>query len=213
MRLYEKYLKLYLNFLIFFIPLVFIRKCEDAYYLPKLVLLLTALQFGPALRKVKYDKIDITLWLFIVFYALSCLKTINALTTVYWLLSMVSVVDVFMYVRHCLSETDRRKAFVLIVSSALFACFYAVAQVFKLDMKGWITDFAGRVFSSMGNPDFFGGFLILAIPASISVYYLFGKKNLSAVIFVFLTATLFLSQTRSSLFAFFAAAYIDDILF
>jgi O-antigen ligase len=206
MRLYEKYLKLYLNFLIFFIPLVFIQKCEDAYYLPKLVLLLSAAWFVPALIKIKFDMIDIVLFAFMGFYALGCIHAIDPWTILYGYCSMAAVVIVFIYARHCLDPVNRKEAFCLMLLSAVTSSFYAVAQAFKLDLKGWITDFAGRTFSSMGNPDFFGGFLVLIIPVSLVLYYFFNKKNLSVTVFMFLSATLLLSQTRSSL-----AAYIISV--
>jgi O-antigen ligase len=214
MRLYGKYLKLYFYFLVAAIPLVFIQKCEDAYLLPKTALLISALQFGyVALRKAKFDIVDILLGVFLVFYCLGFVKSGDrAMGFMNWL-SWAAAACIFIYCRHALNHEERKKTVLTALISAFIASLYAVAQVFRFDLKGWVTDFSGRAFSSMGNPDFFGGFLVIIIPLCLFLFYSYGRKKISAALFVFFTVVLFLSQTRSSLFAFAVSLILMFFLF
>lgn len=214
MRLYGKFLKLYFYFLIAVIPLAFIQKCEDAYLFPKTALLITALQFGyVALRKAKFGMIDYMLGAFIVFYCLGFINsTDRTMAFINWL-SFVSAGCVFMYARHALNQAERKQAVITALIAAFIASLYAVAQVFSLDLRGWVTDFSGRAFSSMGNPDFFGGYLVIIIPLCLFLYYGSGRKNLSAASLVFFSNVLFLSQTRSSLFALAASLILMLVMF
>jgi O-antigen ligase len=205
-RLYEKYLKIYFYFLLIAIPLAFIQKCEDAYYLPKLILLLTGLQYGYiALRKIKFDLIDKTAGVFLLVYALGFINSPDRVTGFLSWASWAACICVFLYARYALPPGDRKKAALAAMLSAFIASLYAVAQAFRLDLPGWVTDFSGRAFSSMGNPDFFGGFLALVIPLCLYLFYGYGRRNLPAVLMAFFASILFLSQTRSSIFAFAAS--------
>ncbi len=205
-KLIEKYLKLYLYFLVLFLPLVFIQKCEDAYYMPKLILLTGGMQFlsvtvfGPARKR--FDALDWSLLAFAVLYATGLIKAGDKITAVISVAEWFCCAGVFLFIRHYLRPSEIKRTVILMLLSALIAGIYALLQSFNFDLKGWVTDFSGRAFSSMGNPDFLGGFLILVIPLAFYDGAFNRTKFLAPLIFIFLSAVLILSQTRSSLAAF-----------
>jgi O-antigen ligase len=67
----------------------------------------------------------------------------------------------------------------LIFSSALI-CLYGLAQIFNFDPLSWSEPFSatGRVFSTLGQPNFFGQFLILAIPLSFYAFIFLSRQLL-----------------------------------
>ena len=86
-------------------------------------------------------------------------------------------------------------------------------QAFNIDLTGWITDFSGRAFSSLGNPDFLGGFLVITIPLAVYLGRETGRDKISVLFLALLSVTLFLSQTRSSIAALAAAFALMLFLF
>jgi len=59
-----------------------------------------------------------------------------------------------------------KRAIETLIFSSIFVCFYGLLQYFNLDPLDWkekIT-YTGRIFSSLGQPNFLGQYLILVIP-------------------------------------------------
>jgi O-antigen ligase/Flp pilus assembly protein TadD len=59
--------------------------------------------------------------------------------------------------------------------SSFFACFYGLIQFFHLDLIHWAE--TSRVFSTFGQPNFFGHFLILVIPFTIYGLIFWARRN------------------------------------
>jgi O-antigen ligase/Tfp pilus assembly protein PilF len=200
------YFTLYFYFLLFFLPVVFIQKCEDAYYLPKLILLAGAGQLMvpviAGLKKIKVDIVDLSAAAFIIIYAFGFIKTSAPFLGFMRWIEWFGVISVFLYARHFLGPQEIKKAVILMLSSAFVVSAYAFIQVVNVDFPGWITNFSGRVFSSLGNPDFLGGFLVLIIPFALYAGYEYKSKLAFPFLFLFFVMVLVLSQTRSSLAAF-----------
>jgi len=214
MKLYGKFLKTYFLFLAFIIPLAFIQKCEEAYYLPKLVLLFSGVVFlAPIIsniKNIKFDMMDKALLIFLAAYFTGFFKSVNKTTAFMSWLEWAMAVIMFLYCRYFLDKKDIQKVIIAIVASACLASVYALMQAFNLDLPGWITNFSGRAFSTFGNPDFFGGFLVLVMPFALLVSK---NKIIVSVTAAFLLLTLFLTQTRSSIFAFLLSLLIIVLLF
>ncbi len=214
MKLYNKLIKTYFLFLAFMIPLAFVQKCEDAYYLPKFILLVSGLVFlAPILNNIKnieFDAVDKTVLLFLAAFFIGFFKSINKFTAFMSWLEWVMAAVLFLYARHFLSRKETRKAAMALTASACLASLYALLQAFNFDLPGWITNFSGRAFSTFGNPDFFGGYLVLMLPFTL----LLSKNKIVITIAAgFLLLTLFLTQTRSSIFAFILSALLLLFLF
>lgn len=90
------------------------------------------------------------------------------------------------------------------IMSSFVACFYGLLQFLYLDPMNWAEPFELhlRVFSSLGQPNFFGHYLIMIIP--LTVYCLFFMTNKFLARFVFLLlivlelACLYYTKSRSA---------------
>ncbi len=85
--------------------------------------------------------------------------------------------------------------------SSLVLSLYGIIQFYKLDpiSLGWFLPekWIGRAFSTLGNPNFFGSYLVLVLP--ISLYMTLEEKNiLGLVIFAVQLFALFCSRTRGA---------------
>lgn len=203
--------------LVFLLPLTFIQKCEDAYYLPKFILLAGAIQFMiPVLFNLKHLKLRLSDYAAFVFMLLI---TISAVLSAYKILVLMrwmewfGVLAVFLYAKHFLRAQEIKRVIVLILLSSCLVAAYALLQVMHFDMGGWITNFSGRSFSSLGNPDFLGGFLILTVPLAVYLNPKSSKNIISVFLFFFLSLTIFFSQTRSSIVAYIVTLVLLLFLF
>ncbi len=214
---FNKYFTLYFYMLVFFLPLVFIQKCEDAYYLPKFALLAGAIQFFvPVLwniRRLKLSLIDYFAFAFLAFFGLGVIFAPYKTPALLRLAEWAGVFAVFFYSRHFLKADEIKRAVLLMIASSCIVAIYAFLQAFNIDLTGWITDFSGRAFSSLGNPDFLGGFLVITIPLGLYLGREMGADKTSILFMAFLSVTLFLSQTRSSIAALAAAFVLMLFLF
>ena len=60
------------------------------------------------------------------------------------------------------SASERRALWTTLLSGSLVAAFYGFCQHFSVDPWRWSTNFGGRPLGTIGNPNFFGGHLLLA---------------------------------------------------
>lgn len=63
--------------------------------------------------------------------------------------------------------------------SASLAAIYGLVQYFSLDPFVWSESANGRIFSSLGQPNFFGHWLIMVLPLSFYVFIFLAKKFLT----------------------------------
>jgi O-antigen ligase len=61
-----------------------------------------------------------------------------------------------------LDRARRLQVLAAFVGASFLAAVYGLSQHFGLDPLDWSTEFAGRPLGTIGNPDFFGGHLVLA---------------------------------------------------
>ena len=113
MRLLEKYLKLYFYFIILFLPIVFIQKCEQAYYLPKYIILASGLQYAVLvllnIRNIKLDMIDKALLIFLSFYLVGIFTAEDCLAGIIRFMEWFFTVFLFLYARYFLNKEDIKK--------------------------------------------------------------------------------------------------------
>ena len=70
----------------------------------------------------------------------------------------------------------RKIILVFLIASAI-TVVYGLLQHFGIDFVNWQISSKERIWSSMGNPNFFAGFLVMAIPLSIVVLLDWRRKN------------------------------------
>ncbi|MBN2754580.1 MAG: O-antigen ligase family protein [Candidatus Goldbacteria bacterium] len=112
---------------------------------------------------------------------------------------------IFMYLIIAASAADEKGGFFekllsVYLLSAFIAALYGIMQSAGIDFMPWSTNFDRRASSTLGNPNFLAGHLLILIPVT---YMLALEKNglqravygLMAAVF---TAALFLTQTRGA---------------
>ncbi|MFH1353651.1 MAG: O-antigen ligase family protein [bacterium] len=63
-----------------------------------------------------------------------------------------------------LSEDDREKIMNLIAAAVLLVCIYGIYQKFCFSFLGFKNEFSGRIYSTLGNPNFMSSFLLISFP-------------------------------------------------
>lgn len=77
-----------------------------------------------------------------------------------------------------------KRIIIAVIFSAALASVYGLVQYFNLDPISWVDSAAGgRIFSTLGQPNFFGHWLIMVLPASLYAL-IFITKRLLAKFFV-----------------------------
>ncbi|HPD18174.1 MAG TPA: O-antigen ligase family protein, partial [Candidatus Goldiibacteriota bacterium] len=110
-------------------------------------------------------------------------------------------------------KSNYKKIIILLLFSNFIAAFYGIIQSAGFDPVKWQTDFSKRAASTLGNPNFLAGQMILAIPLAISL--VFSKKTpklLSISVVIILCAALILSQTRGAYIGFLISLVVFFIL-
>lgn len=64
---------------------------------------------------------------------------------------------------------EKKRMQVLLVWGGVLGSFYSFFQALGVDLGGWDTHFGGRSFSTMGNPIFWAGYLLVMLPLSIQL--------------------------------------------
>jgi O-antigen ligase len=90
-----------------------------------------------------------------------------------------------------LENITAAKRYVLaMIMASLFACLYGCLQFFHLDLIQWAE--TARIFSTFGQPNFFGHFLILVIPFSVyALFFWVRRGSLRILLAILLAAQIF----------------------
>lgn len=213
----NKAIELYFYFTVAALPIIFMQKAEDAYYIPQLCVLAPSLIFGfmylLKIREVKKGPAETGALLFLVFLFPSVFVGPDRAQAIMIYAEWAAVLGLYFYAANFLSARQRKKTILLMLVSSAIAALYALAQANGIDLPGWATNYGGRAFSTFGNPDFFGGFIILVIPLAAGYAFLSGKKKAGILFAALFIAALLASRTRSSLAAFVLSALLALWLF
>ena len=95
------------------------------------------------------------------------------------------------------------------VFSSIPVCFYGLLQYFFLDPLDWEEKaiYSGRIFSTLGQPNFLAQYLILVIPLTVFALIFLNKRFLSR----FLTIILLTSQLACLIFTYSRSAWLGLI--
>lgn len=94
-----------------------------------------------------------------------------------------------------------KKLLSLVIFSMVFVSLYGILQFLDLDLLSWKGNSHPRVWSTLGNPNFLAGYLVLTIPVAICFFLESGK--LFYLISVLLgSITLLLTSSRGGFIAF-----------
>ncbi len=133
--------------------------------------------------------------------------------------SLISYVLFFCLLILCFDNFKKiKKAIIAVIASSTIACIYGIIQYFYLDPLNWkeATIFTNRIFSSLGQPNFFGHFLLLTIPLSIYSLFCLSKKFIYKLFLLLIIfgqlACLIFTYSRSALLGFVAGLYVFLVL-
>lgn len=106
---------------------------------------------------------------------------------------------------------------IVLVASSTLVCVYGCLQLFGIDFVAWndLSIIGGRMFSSIGQPNFLGQFIILIIPAILYLLYsnaktVLSKISLSAILLLHIFC-LYSTYSRSAWIAFLFSLFVFAI--
>lgn len=158
-----------LFWLFFFSPLWFDRFLEDAFLLPQLFGLCAGTFFCICVSPRPFF-FAVCGWRkkLLLFAAAGCLSGILFRPSWFWpaqtFLFLLGPLWVFWRFESFFSY---RKAAVAAVSGACASVVYGVLQSMGWDDQGWVHDFSGRSFSTLGNPVYLAGHLTVLFPLAL----------------------------------------------
>lgn len=102
------------------------------------------------------------------------------------------------------SRRVRRAVSIAVAAGGTVLAVYGILQVLGLDRTDYTTiavDFAGRLaFASVGNPNFLGGVLVLALPVALALAWAYGgaRRWIPAVCALAMAVALYLTSAQSA---------------
>ena len=224
--------------IIFFVPVFFLRQCHNIFEIPKNILFQILTEFLLFFYIIKiiifsgnrdrWAKIK-SFWPAFVFILVLGVSTI--FSEVKWFsfwgswerrMGFLAWLHFFIFSLVLLLNLKSKKQvyriLISIIFSSILVVFYGLIQSQGLDIFGWTYDpFAmGRIFSTIGQSNFLGSWLLLVIPVPLILLYRksFKTKILAIFLFLLLLYTLFLTKSRGAmvgliaLFSFLSFAWI-----
>jgi len=192
---------------LFLIPLAFFTGTKDHFLIKEiltLLLLLAGLGFffiNIFENKIKFE-LSFTVTAIFVFLFFELISIFNAKfpqLAIYTFLLHSCLFFAFIYASTL--ETKHTESILnTILITALIAGCYGTFQHFGYDFVNWANTYGGRPSASFGNPNFFAGYLIIVIPAALTLFFKTdgSKKYLCLLLFVLLTADLIFNRTRGA---------------
>lgn len=203
------------------IPLIIFPSALDYFYFPKLfvtqafVLCMIGIHILSEDRLlIKKDLIDILLEGYGFLVLISIFFSIDARMSILGkfgreegFLTLVTYFLIFILSRNYLRWKE--KYLRLIIGTAVIVSIYGIIQYFDMDPvpRDFIREhWRGRVFSTMGNPNFLSSYLLLILPFTV-FEYLKSKKNAYLLSLSIIYTALLLTFTRSAVFGISAIAF------
>jgi len=177
------------------IPLIFVPFGGkfDHFYFPKLIAMFILvlsfwifliLNFRKAGNIVDRDWTNKVLLVYLVFIVISLFFTDNLERAIYGstgrfegLITLILYMCLFLIARLCPKLNDT--LIIMVFGTAIIVSSYGILQFWGFDpfpRDIYRVNWSGRSFSTMGNPNFLGSYLVLMFPISIYFYILKGKK-------------------------------------
>ncbi len=203
---------------VFLLPLVFWPHAAGAFLLDKNFVLWAVVAFALGLRLLRRGfaslwpeakrsrRVSVTLAAFFAWFLLSLLWAVNRPAGWDYLLTLLGPA---LFLPLCLDRGERfwRQGLLMLVAATGLAAFYGVCQGLGLDIMPWNYAFRGRAFSTMGNPNFLAGLVIMVLPLVLA--YLLRARRAGLVsclgLLALLLVALYQSKTRGAWLALAAA--------
>ncbi len=211
-------------FIVFIVPLSFSISLEDGFELTQALLALFAISFLFLAVPASSWKTPLTRNHFIYFSFLgylavgiySFIRETREVTFFFPTQNYLWILSAFLFLVPIGGFLDKRKFLAFITGSTVLCSLYGLSQVLGFDMGGWNTHFSGRGFSTLGDPIFWAGQVLLALPCALHLALSSpGKKESTAWLACLgiLFASLLAAQTRGAWLGFLAEAAVFSLLF
>jgi len=209
-------IKFILAITLILVPIVIIPGFDDFFYYPKILMVYVLILFMLGIHiiaqnknEVRIDRLLLVLLIFITLVVVSTLFSNNLIDAILGkyrreegLLAIISYTSLFIFAK--IYYKEKRIYFIWIGISALIVSLYGISQYFGFDPIPrdeirllWY----GRPFSTMGNPNFLGTYLVLMLPLPL-FRFLRESKYIFLIISSIIYLCLLLTFTRSALLAF-----------
>lgn len=148
--------------------------------------------------KWKYDGVGFLILLFIAIYLFAAITSFAMVKSMsIWAIYTVFLGAYFLIINLVKTRKQLNNLLITFVISGLLVCLYGIAQyVFGWDTKqAWMdeemfTDIKMRIYSTLGNPNVLGEYILLVLPVAIGM--MFTKKGaFSKIVYAGISAVLF----------------------
>lgn len=212
----SKTIKFILVITLVLVPLIIIPGSDDFFYYPKILMVyfLALFMLGTHViahnrKEFRIDRIDLVLLTFLFSVGVAILFSDNLIAAIWGkyrreegLFAIISYMLLYIFAKRYYKEN--KKKFIMIGLSAVIVSLYGISQYFGFDPIPrdeirllWY----GRPFSTMGNPNFLGTYLVLMLPLPL-FRFLRESKYIFLIISSIIYLCLLLTFTRSALLAF-----------
>lgn len=148
--------------------------------------------------KWRYDGIGFLVILFVAIYLFAAITSFAMVKSLsIWAIYAVFMVVYFLIINLVRTKKQLNNLLIAFVISGLLVCLYGIAQyVFGWDTKqAWMdeemfTDIKMRIYSTLGNPNVLGEYILLVLPVAIGM--MFTKKGaFSKIVYGLISAIIF----------------------
>ena len=148
--------------------------------------------------RFKFDGIGFFIILFIAVYLIAGITSFSMIKSLsIWAIYFVFMAMYFIIINSVNTEKLLRGILVCFVLSGLLVCLYGIAQY----LFGWNTaqawmdedmfsDIKMRIYSTLGNPNVLGEYILLSLPASIGLMWI-NKNPASKIVYAGISAIMF----------------------
>lgn len=154
---------------------------------------------------------------FALLFILAVARSVSIIVSLPYLFDFIALYVLFFLVVQQFSKEMTRKTVVWIVAGALPVCIYGIMQHFGVDFVDWVQKalMGRRAFSTLGNPDFLGGYISTLFPLLFALLLASNKgvKSIFYLIAGFLFAITALSTYSRACWIASAAGILVLILF
>jgi len=231
---YKRITNYCLLILIFLLPVIVMPSLNDAFALPKasllktislLLIILFILRLGksPSGIHINSNSLNLPVLLFFAAAVISTMFSVDSKLSIYGmykyyfngLLSIGCYIVIYFAVVVDVEKKDAGKLLTAIIAGAMPVVLYALIQYSGHDFVRWAASSNSRVWSTMGNPNFLGSYLIMVMPVCMAVF-LTTKKVLNKlylfIVFVLLLFVLVFTKSRASWIGFLFSMIVFALL-
>lgn len=131
--------------------------------------------------------------------------------------NIISYALLFLFIVYCFkSHQQLRRLFVILNISSTVICLYGLMQATGLDPLSWAESSMSRIFSTFGQPNFFGHYLVVIIPITLYSLFFQAKKRYQKMLYILLVlaelACLVFTYSRGAWIALVVSVFVSGII-